>query len=137
MTPLPAAMAEALNRYPGPVRARMLDIRRMIHAVAAQTEGVGPLTETLKWGEPAWLTGASRSGTTIRLGTVRSAPQDCAMLFNCRTTLVETFRAQFPDVFVFEGNRALVLPGIAPLPEAPLAACIKAALTYRLRQRGK
>lgn len=131
--PLPAAIAQALSRHPDPVRSRLLDIRRMIFLVGAQTRGVGPLTETLKWGEPAYLTEVTRSGSTIRLGAPRSAPERCAVLFNCRTTLVETFRAHFSGDFAFEGNRALLLPVAGPLPDEPLTLCLRAALTYHRR----
>ena len=57
------------------------------------------MAETLKWGEPAYLTEVTRSGSTIRLGWNRDATDDCAVLFNCRTTLVETFRERFPGAF--------------------------------------
>ena len=133
--PVPRPVAEALLRYPGPVRARLLEIRETIFAVAAETDGVGPLTETLKWGEPAYLTEASKSGTTIRLGATRSAPEECAVLFNCKTTLVETFRTHFAGDFDFVGNRALVVPVKGPLPYEPLTLCVRAALTYH-RHKG-
>ena len=96
-------------------------------------EGVGPLTETLKWGEPAHLTQATGSGSTIRLGWFRSAGRECAVLFNCRTTLVDDFRGQFADVFAYEKNRAILLDAREPLPEAPLSACLGMALTYHRR----
>jgi hypothetical protein len=131
--PVPAAVAEVLSRYPEAVRARLLEIREVIFATAAQTEGVGPLTETLKWGEPAYLTETSKSGSTVRLGTTRSAPGECAVLFNCNTTLVDTFRTHFADVFAFEGNRALIVPTAGPLPEKPLVLCLRGALTYHRR----
>ena len=133
--PVPAPVAQALARYPEPVRARLRQIRDLIFVVAAETEGVGPLTETLKWGEPAYLTAASRSGTTIRLGTTRAAPESCAVLFNCKTTLVETFRTHFADDFAFEGNRALAVPISGPLPCEPLILCLRAALTYHQGKR--
>jgi hypothetical protein len=133
--PVPEPVADALSRYPEPVRARLLEIREAIFAIAAETEGVGPLTETLKWGEPAYLTKASKSGTTIRLGTPKSAPGKCAVFFNCKTTLVETFRTHFSSDFYFEGNRALVLSSTVPVPEEPLALCLRAALTYHRRKR--
>jgi hypothetical protein len=132
--PVPEPVANALSRYPAPVRARLLEIRETIFAVAAQAEGVGPLTETLKWGEPAYLTEASKSGTTIRLGAPKSAPGKCAVFFNCKTTLVETFRTHFSGDFYFEGNRALIIPATDPLPEEPLALCLRAALTYHRRK---
>lgn len=135
--PVPVAVAEALSQYSAPVQVRLLQIRDLVFAVAAETEGVGPLTETLKWGEPAYLTEVSRSGTTIRLGVAKSAPAKCAVFFNCRTTLVETFRAHFADDFAFEGNRALVIPAAGHLPAAPLALCLRAALTYHRREEGR
>jgi hypothetical protein len=133
--PLPPAIEQALARYSEPMRQRLLDIRELIFTTASETVGVGPLTETLKWGEPAYLTEASRSGSTIRLGMVRSAPDKCAVLFNCQTTLIDTFRAHFADDFTFDGNRALLLPAAAPLPTTPLALCLRAALTYHLAQK--
>ena len=66
--PIPQPVADVLARHPSPVRARLLDIRALIYSVATKTGGVGPLTETLKWGEPAYLTEASKSGTTISSG---------------------------------------------------------------------
>ncbi len=134
--PVPGPVAAALSRYPDPIRTRLLEIREMVFAVAAETDDVGPLTETLKWGEPAYLTEASKSGTTIRLGTTKSAPQACAALFNCKTTLVETFRAHFADDFAFEDNRAVIVPTTGVLQHEPLMLCLRAALTYH-RRKGK
>lgn len=136
MPPIPDPVAAALARYPAPVRARLLEIRDLIFAVATETTGVGPLTETLRWGEPAYLTEATKSGTTIRLGSVRSAPRSCAVLFNCRTRLVETFRMQFSDDFAFSGNRATIVAAEGPWARASLATCLRAALTYHVRTAG-
>lgn len=130
ITPPLSDVAEVFDRFPEPLRVRFLAMRALIFEVAQETNGVGPLTETLKWGEPAYLTQSSKSGTTIRLGTVRSAPEDSAVLFNCRTTLVDMFRNRFADVFRFEGNRAVIVPIDEPLPEAQLAMCFRRALTY-------
>ncbi|MGF6157579.1 hypothetical protein M2267_002838 [Ensifer sp. KUDG1] len=134
--PLPRPVVEALSRYPEPVRARLLEIREIVFSVAAETNDIGALTETLKWGEPAYLTEASKSGSTIRLGTAKSAPDKCAVLFNCKTTLVETFRAHFADDFAFEGNRALIVPATGALSREPLMLCLRAALTYHRSKAG-
>jgi hypothetical protein len=128
--PVPATIAEALGRYPEPVRLQLLEVRDLVFAVAAETEGVGPLTETLKWGEPAYLTETSRSGTTIRLGASKSAPDQCAVFVNCQTMLIDTFRTLFANDFTFEGNRALIIPATDDFPREPLALCLRAALTY-------
>ncbi len=104
---------------------------------AAEISGAAPLTETLKWGEPAYLTEATRSGSTIRLGWKASRPADCALLVNCRTSLVETFKARHPAKFRFEGTRAVIFEAGASLPEEPLRDCLMLALTYhRWRRSG-
>lgn len=66
-----SAVAAAFASYPEPIRARLLALRRLIFATAAATQGVGPLEETLKWGQPAYLTPATRAGSTIRIDRVR------------------------------------------------------------------
>ncbi len=131
---MPADVAVAFAAFPQPVRVQLLEVRRLIFATAAGTGGVGPLTETLKWGEPAYLTEATGSGSTIRLGLPKLPEGMGAVLFNCRTTLVETFRAQFQKALVFQGNRAILLDSSAPIPTEPLAMCLTMALTYHHRR---
>ena len=133
-------LAAVFCAYPAPVRERLLEARSLIFKTAADIEGVGPLTETLKWGEPAYLTEATGSGATVRLGWFQSPERECAVLFNCRTTLVDDFRSQFPDLFAYEKNRAILLDAGKPLPRGPLSTCLGMALTYhqrRLRPRLK
>jgi hypothetical protein len=131
---MPADVAAAFSAFPEHVRTRLLEARNLIFETAAGVEDVGPLTETLKWGEPAYLTEATGSGSTIRLGWVRSSERECAVLFNCRTTLVDDFRDQFPGVFAYQKNRAILLDAREPLAQAPLSACLKMALTYHRRR---
>jgi len=134
--PIPANVAAVFAAFPERVRARLLEARGLIFETAAGVQGVGPLKETLKWGEPAYLTEATGSGSTIRLSWFRSADRQCAVLFNCRTALVDDFRSQFPDVFFYEKNRAILLDADGPLPAAPLSTCLGMALAYhRRRQR--
>ncbi|SDN65245.1 protein of unknown function (DU1801) [Polaromonas sp. JS666] len=128
------AVARAFAAYPPPLRRKLLVLRRLILDTAAATPGVGEIEETLKWGEPAYLTSASKSGSTLRLGPVKSSPSQYALYFNCKTTLVDTFRTLFPVELRFEGNRAIVLDAAEALPRGALAFCITAALTYHRRK---
>lgn len=127
---MPHTVAAAFAGVPGSVKPRLLEIRRLIFEVSKGMDAVGPLTETLRWGEPAYLTQITRSGTTIRLGRSRSAPNDAAIFFNCQTSLVEEFRMQFADEFRFEKNRAVIIPHQRPLPENSVRFCLGRALTY-------
>jgi hypothetical protein len=132
---MPPEVAAAFERFPPAVRARLLAVRRLILETAAGTSGVGPLTEALRWGEPAYLTASSRSGSTIRLGWKAAAPERCAVYFDCKTSLVETFRVLAADEFSFEGNRAILLDASAEPSTVLLTACLAQALTYHLRKR--
>ena len=131
---MPPDVAAVFDAYPAAVRKRLLDVRKLIYRTA-EADGVGPLTETLKWGEPAYLTEASGSGTTVRLGVPRATKGQCAIFVNCRTTLIESFRNQFPEEFDYQGNRALLIDLSKPSPEKPLAMCVSMALNYHRRKR--
>lgn len=126
-----AAVAVVFDSYPAPARRKLMSLRQLIFDTAAKTEGVGMLEETLKWGEPAYLTALSKSGSTVRIAWKPSRPQHYAMYFNCQTTLVETFKTMFPNDFEFEGNRAIIFELSDRLPTRETAWCVAAALTYR------
>jgi len=130
-------VAEVFETYPVELRAKLLTVRQLIFATAAATKDVGPITETLKWGEPAYITAVTKSGSTIRIGCKPSVPDSYAIYFNCRTNLVETFRHIFSDEFSFEGNRAIKLKTSDEVPMEPLATCIAMALTYHRTKRKK
>jgi hypothetical protein len=132
--PLPREVSRAFDAFPLPMRKRLLQVRDLIFATAAAHEEVGRLSETLKWGEPAYLTEASGSGSTIRLGRVKDS-EHAAILFNCKTTLVDTFRERFPDEFEYRQTRALLLPVSGALPKQELTVCLSLALTYHLDRR--
>ena len=132
-TRMNAEVAEVFEAYPPKVRRKLLALRKLILETAEATEGVGEIEETLKWGEPAYLTTQSKSGSTIRIGWKKSAPTQYAMYFHCRTNLVETFRELFPQ-FKFAGNRSIVFDEDDALPNVPLSFCVATALTYHQKK---
>jgi Domain of unknown function (DU1801) len=123
------AVQAVFDSYPPALRKKLLALRQLILDTAARTKGVGALQETLKWGEPAYVTTQSKSGSTVRIDRKKKSEQ-YAIYFNCNTTLVDTFRSLFPHSFTFEGNRALVFGLNDALPTEDLAFCIATALTY-------
>jgi hypothetical protein len=134
--PAEAAVADVFRSYPPLIRSKLVVLRHLIFQTAEVTDGVGPISETLKWGEPAYLTPATKAGSTIRIGWKASAPQQYAMYFNCQTTLVDTFRTLFPELD-FEGNRAILFDESEDVDLDSLAVCVEAALTYHLRKKTK
>lgn len=129
------AVASVFESYPANARRQLLALRRLIFQTAAELDGVGELTETLKWGEVSYLTEASKSGSTIRIGWRTAQPETYALFLNCNTTLVSDIRSALGVEFSFEGNRAILMKIDAPFPKEPLRQCIKAALTYHLNRR--
>ena len=124
----------AIGAHPKATRDTLLALRKLILATAAETEGVGAVVETLKWGEPAYLPKTPRIGTTVRINALKGSPDKVAVFFHCQTNLVPSFRERYPDVFEFHGNRAIVLPVAKALPAKALKHCIAMALTYHLRK---
>lgn len=92
------------------------------------TEGVGRIEESLRWGQPAYLTPETGSGSTIRLGVPGEG--GFALYVHCRTTIIPDFRSLFPNDFTYEGNRAIRFEAGADLPTGPLRLLIASALTY-------
>ena len=121
-------VARVFESYPAPIRRRLRRLRGLIFDTAAGL-GVGRLEQTLRWGEPAYVT-TTGSGSTIRINRRRQNPKQYAMYFHCRTSLVDTFRTTFPDTFTFEGNRAFVFDEGERVSVRELAVCIETALTY-------
>lgn len=128
-----SAVAAKFAAYPPPARRKLLALRELVFRTAANTPGVGEIEETLKWGEPAYVT-KNKSGSTVRMDWKKSDPDRYAIYFHCQTNLVETFRTMFPQDFQFEGNRALVFGLKTSVPIDALALCIQAALTYHLKR---
>jgi hypothetical protein len=129
-----SAVEAVFGAYPSPVRSKLLALRRLILDTADATEGVGTLEETLKWGQPSYLTTESKSGSTIRIDQVKAEAGRYAVYFHCQTNLVETFRELYPGLR-YGGNRSILLDAGEKLPEKALRHCIALALTYHARKR--
>lgn len=115
------------NNYPIHVRKKILKLRKLVIEAANEIESLTDLEETLKWGEPSYLT---KKGSTIRMDWKKKEPDQYAIYFKCTSKLVPTFKKVFRDTFTFEGNRAIVFQLNEAIPEAELKKCITVALTY-------
>ena len=132
--PDPAVRA-VFDAYPPEIRAQLLGLRDLILETAAATAEVGELQETLKWGQPSYLTVKPKSGSTIRIDGITDEPGRYALYCHCQTSLIEDFRRLYPDDFRFQGNRAMVFEAADSPDRAALRHCIALALTYHARKR--
>lgn len=120
-------VAAVFNAYPESVRPKMVSLRKLVLETAEELETISALEETLKWGEPSYLT---KIGSTIRMDWKPKAPNQVAMYFKCTSKLVTTFREVYEDTFTFEGTRAIVFQLDEEIPAKELKRCIAAGLTY-------
>ena len=80
---------------------------------------------------PATLPG----GSTLRIDWKDRAPDRYAIYLNCDTSLIDTFRELYGDMFMFEGSRAIVFGEADEIPVAELKHCISLDLTYHRVKR--
>lgn len=125
---------EVFAGYPPEVRKKVLALRELIYETAAETDGVGPLEETLKWGQPSYLTPKTKSGTTVRISEIGAEPGKYGIFVHCTTSLVPTYRELYSDVLEFDGTRGIILDVDEDPPEDVLRHCIELALTYHKRK---
>lgn len=123
---------EIYQTYAPKVRSDLLALRDLILEVAQETAGVGTIEETLKWGQPSFVTVRPKSGSTLRIDKVKDST-DYAIYFICHTHLVARFRELYPNDFTFAGDRALIFKQGSALPVQALKHCIAMALTYHLK----
>lgn len=113
--------------YPDHVRVKMQLMRDLVIETAGEIENLDQLEETLKWGEPSFIT---KYGSTIRMDWKSKNPNHLALYFKCTSRLIETFRLVYGDKFQYEGNRAIVFHLDQKISVSEVRQCIKAALTY-------
>jgi len=116
-----------LRSYPDFVRDKMYYLRELVKETAAEIPEVIELEETLKWGEPSFMT---KNGSTLRMDWKEKTPDQYQMYFKCTSRLVETFKLVFGNHFQYEKNRAIVFRIDQKIPLRELKKCVKAALLY-------
>jgi len=119
-------VSDKFSSYSDGVRGELLALRALILNVAEKLE-VSDLEETLKWGELAYL---CPHGSTIRIDWKPKTDRSLYVFFNCKATLIETFRELYHSDLKFLGNRAIVLSRDEELPLNVLESCFSMALRY-------
>lgn len=125
-----------IESYPVALKDALLDLRTIIFDVAEQNDDVGSLEETLKWGQPSYLTVRPKTGTTIRIDRDKSSKGDYAFYVNCQSSLVSEWRALFPHL-TFGGDRSVHFRVADPIPKNEIRQMITMALTYHTGKKGR
>lgn len=133
--PIPPDVEAVFNTYPKEVRSKLLFLRQLILETAAAFEMVGNIEESLKWGEPSYLTPKTKSGSTIRIAWKLKQAKQYSMFFKCTANLVPAFKEKFPKTFKFGGNRSIDFNLDDEVPVVELKQCIALALTYHRNKK--
>lgn len=115
-----------IDSYPEKARIYAKQIRALIYKTA-ELEGIDRIEESLKWGEPSFK---SPGGSPVRMDWKAKNPGNFYIFFNCKTTLVETFRILYDSRLKFEGSRAIIMDLTENIPEDILIHCFSMALKY-------
>ncbi len=124
-------VAAIFKSYPANIRKKLMFLRQLIFDTEIEMENVNKVQETLKWGEPSYI---SKGGSTIRLDWKKDSLDGYAMYFHCKTKLVDTFKELYRHQFTFEGNRAIIFNENDEIPINELKHCILLSLTYHHRK---
>jgi len=130
---IPEPPRSAWEGLPEPLAKGLVQLRQLILETASENPAIGPLEETLKWGEPAFLTSATGSGTTLRINRHKKSPVTYALYVHCQTDLVDRYEQIYGDELTFDGNRAVLFDSNDELPVDAIKHCVAMALTYHLR----
>lgn len=128
-------VAVVFDSYPEEMRVKLMFLRGLIYETAASFQEIGELEETLKWGEPSYLTPKSKSGSTIRIAWKEAQKEQYSIFFKCTANLVPAFKEKFPQTFKFGGDRSINFSLNDDVPEKELKQCIALALTYHRNKK--
>lgn len=124
---------EAYNLSDTIAREGLLLLRDMIFETAQGRPEIGSIEETLRWGQPAYLTPQTKAGTTLRLGVSKFAR--FALFVHCQSRLIPEYLSAYPMWDRVDGTRAVLFDHATEIDPLRHGWLIEQALTYRLRKK--
>jgi hypothetical protein len=120
----------AYDAFSPDARDMGLTLRDLIFSVAKDNPQVGEIEETLKWGQPSYLTPQTKAGSTLRIGVPKQG--GAALFAHCATDIISTYARTFPGTDQIEGNRSVIFTRPDMIVPGRLRLLIYHALTYHL-----
>ncbi len=107
-----------------------LILRDLVFEVAMDTPEAGEVEETLKWGQPSFVTPKTKSGSTLRIGVTKAG--DTGLYAHCGTSIIRDYAATFPGDDRIDGNRGVLFSTADDIAKDRLRHLIRHGLTYHL-----
>ncbi|WP_299042453.1 hypothetical protein [uncultured Tateyamaria sp.] len=134
MNMTPPDFLARIETWPQPAQTQFVKLRQIVHDVATSAE-IGPLDESLKWGQPSWRPKRARVGSTLRVDWSPSTPDRLLAFVDCKTNLAAQMDTRFPGQFHNDGRRALGFDLDKPLDEDAVWQLVHLTLTYHRAKR--
>lgn len=126
---VPKNVQAVFDSFTDETRASAMVLRDLIIAVADETPEADAVEETLRWGQPAYVT---KKGSTLRIGVPKSG--GCALYAHCQSNIISSYAAAFPGADVIEGNRAVIFAHVDDIDVGRLRMLVHHALTYHQKR---
>ena len=130
---MPAEVRAVYDATPLPLRRGLYQLRDLIFAQAARMPQIGPLTEALRWGHPAFLTLDTGAACSLRIGPTKA--QGIGLFVHCQTGLIATFASGAGAGLRFDGTRGVLFGPEDQIDLAQISVLIGQALGYHLAPR--
>jgi hypothetical protein len=104
MNAIPSPVSSVFESLEPAQRDILLQARTLIFEVAREDEHIGEIEETLRWGEPAYITCKKKTGSTIRLAIEKQRGQP-AIFFNARAFWCRAVIFKEPRDFAAKARR--------------------------------
>lgn len=121
-------IAALYQSYPDDIRTKLLKLRAMVFDLASKNDGIGTVTECLKWGVPSYETVRPKSGTPLRLQWIEKESR-FGLFVHCQTNLVSHFKKRHTSL-IYDKNRGLLCDRDKDIPQEVAEDFILSALTY-------
>lgn len=130
---IPEQVRAVYDATPLSLRRGLYQLRDLIFAQAARMPQIGPLTEALRWGQPAFLTLDTGAACSLRIGPVKGT--GFGLFVHCQTGLIGAFGSGAGAGLRFDGNRGVLFGPQDRIDPAQISVLIGQALGYHLARR--
>ncbi len=124
-------IVEIYDSYPNDIKHYLLKFRQIIYEVSQNSDEIGEIEESVKWGQPSYRP-MNKSGTTIRLGWSAKKPNVYSIFVPCQTTIIRDFKVLYPNELNYIGNREICFDKHKDIKLKVITEFINQALTYYL-----
>jgi hypothetical protein len=130
----PKSLLVLIETWSDPAQSALLSCRSLFHTIATRVD-IGPLDETLKWGQPSWRPIKPRTGSTLRLNWSPKSPTELAIFVDCKTDLAARMQTLYPHLPANDGGRRMAIDLNSPLPETALSHLAEMTFSYHTNTR--